>query len=106
MESWLTCMNTLVQQTRSSLLRSLAEEYALGITLNTGGGAWLDASISRTRYPHPAAIGYHLNGGRYFQNEVWQQELKGCFDTDFLGIRRNADQFLQSDWRLSPILSR
>ncbi len=94
------------RQQQSSLLRSLAEELALGLTLNIGEGGWLDATISRLDYPHPDARGYHLNGGRHLWNPIWQQELRDCFIADFLGIQSNATSFIRCDERITPFLSR
>jgi hypothetical protein len=104
MAAWIKYMTLFARQEQSRLLRSLAEEYALGLTLNIGKGGWLDAEISRVAYPMPAAKGYHLNGARYYQNPAWQRELRYCLDADFLGIRQNYADLTRSDADLRSIL--
>lgn len=105
-QTWIAFMTQFARQWRSRLLRDLAEEHGLGLTLNTGIGGWIDGAISRTEYPHAHALGYHLNGGRYLYCPRWQQEFRNCFDADFLGIRTNAAAFLQSNAQLKSIISR
>jgi len=102
--AWIDYMSLFARQRESRLLRSLAEEYALGITLNMGLGQWLDARLSRMTYPHIDTWGYHLNCGRYLATLAWQQELQRCFAANFLGIRENAAAFVECDKRIKPIL--
>lgn len=104
LQVWIEFMKLFARQSQSNLLRGLAEEFALGMTLNIGMGGWLDAAISRMECPHPIARGYHLNQGRYLQNATWQIELRNSFNSDFLGVKVNAAAFIKCDKRISPIL--
>lgn len=89
-ERWIDFMILFARQQKSRLLRSLAEEYALGMVVNTGRGGWFNASVSRVDYPHHDACGYHLSDRRYSRNPVWKHELRQCMKVNFLGVRRNA----------------
>lgn len=102
--TWIDYLNAFVRQQQSRLLKGLAEEFALGLTLNTGQGGWLDASISRMQFPHSDARGYHLNNGRFIHNSIWQAELRHCFAADFMGIRRDRTELIQTDQRLADFL--